>query len=139
MIKKIILTILIILFFVPSIYAERFYTTQEVIASVIAAEARGEGKKGLYAVANTIANRAKKYNKTPYEIVTQKNQFYGYTSKNRETLYLQCKEYADYLTKNILELKDITKGALYFRRFDEKKQEWHLTKLIQIGNHIFYR
>lgn len=137
--KKLTLTILTILLLASPIYAKRFYTVQEVVASVIAAEACGEGKKGMYAVANVITNRAKKYNMSPYEIVTQKNQFYGYTSKNREKLYLQCKEYTDYLAKNIMKLDDITKGALYFRRFDEKKRSWHLTMTIQIGNHIFYK
>lgn len=137
--NKLTLVILTILFISSPIHANRFYTVDEVVASVIAAESCGEGRRGMLGVANVIANRAKRYKKDPYEIVIQKNQFYGYTSKNREKLYCQCRQYANYLAQNIMKLDDITKGALYFRRFDEKKQEWHLTKTIQINDHIFYK
>ena len=97
----------------------------------------GEGCIGLYAVSNVIANRSKKWDKTPYEIVTQKNQFYGYTANNREELYNQGKDYCNYLAENILELDDITDGALYFRRVGEKKRSWHLKFCIKIKNHLF--
>ena len=136
--RKSILFILI--FFITSYaYCDRFYTPQEVVASVICAEAVGEGYVGMYTVANVIANRARKYNLTPYEVVIQKNQFYGYTNKNREELYNQGKEYCDDLTEDILNLPDITRGAIYFRRINEKKESWHLKRTIKIKNHIFYK
>lgn len=138
--KAIILIILWILFVTCYIaYGEEFYTPSEVVASVICAEAVGEGYIGLYGIANVISNRSKEWNKTPYEIVTQKNQFYGYTAKNREALYKQGKDYCDYLAENILELDDITKGALYFRTTDEKRQTWHTIFCIKIKHHIFYK
>ena len=120
-------------------YAERFYTPDEVVASVICAEAVGEGEVGLYAVSNVIANRARKYNMTSYEVVTQKNQFYGYTAENKEELYMQNKDYCDYLAKNIMTLDDITREAIYFRRIDERKRSWHLVFTIKIGKHLFYK
>ena len=138
--KAIILIILWILFVACYIaWGDTFYTIDEVVASTICAEAVGEGCVGLYAVSNVITNRSKKWNKTPYEIVTQRNQFYGYTAKNREELYKQEKDYCDYLAKNLLELDDITNGALYFRRIDEKKQSWHMRFCIKIKNHLFYK
>ena len=118
---------------------ERFYTPDEVVASVICAEAVGERYVGLYAVSNVVKNRANQYKISPYKVVTQKNQFYGYTNPNREKLYMQNKDYCDYLSKNLMKLDDITGGALYFRRVGEKKQSWHLKRTIKIKNHIFYK
>lgn len=139
--KKLILFIILLwLFtFVYVAYGASFYIPREVVASTICAEAVGEGYVGLYAVSNVIANRSRAWNKTPYEIVTQKNQFYGYTAKNREGLYKQEKDYCDYLAKNLLELNDITNGALYFRKANEKKRSWHETFCIKIKEHTFYK
>lgn len=138
--KTIIFVILLWLFmFCNLAWGERFYTLEETVASTICAEGVGEGFIGLYAISNVIKNRSEKYNKSPYEIVRQKNQFFGYTSKNRERLYNQGKFYCDYLSKNLLELDDITGGALYFRRVGEKKQKWHLRRTVKIGRHIFYK
>jgi spore germination cell wall hydrolase CwlJ-like protein len=111
----------------------------QVIAEVIAAEAGGEGYQGMYAVACTIANRSRLWRKTPYEIVTQKNQYYGYTAKNRHKLYLQVKPIVDKLAREIMRLKDITKGALYFRRQDERLFPWCKIETFRYKNHIFYK
>ena len=139
--KKLIILIIFlwIFMFCYLAWADRSYTPNEVVASTICAEAVGEGFIGLYAVSNAIANRSIKWDKTPYEVVTQKNQFCGYTSKNKEKLYNQGKDYCDYFSKNLLELDDITGGAIYFRKVGEKKQKWHLRRTIKIGNHIFYK
>ncbi len=109
------------------------------IAQVIASEGCSEGKIGLYLIANTIKNRSEQWNKTPYEIVTQSNQYYGLTSPNRIQLYNQCKDFSDELASKILELPDMTSGALYFRRPNEEKRMWHKTKTIRFKNHIFYK
>lgn len=140
-IKTLIISILtlIIYNFLLNITEGQEYSDQEIVASVICAEACGEGKLGMYAVANVIANRSKKWMKTPYKIVTQKSQFFGYTSINRDILYHQNKQYCDYLSKNLLELKDITKGALYFKTIKERKRTWHKEKTITIKNHEFYK
>lgn len=139
--KKYIIFIIVlwILMFCYISWGERSYSPDEVVASVIASEACGEKYVGMYAISNVIANRSKKYNRNPYEIVTAKNQFYGYTSKNREKLYLECKEYSDYLVANLMKLDDITDNALFFRKINEKKRSWHLIRTIKIGKHIFYK
>ncbi len=116
------------------------YSQQEIeVAKVICAESVGEGKIGMYGVSNVIANRCREYNMTPYEVVTKKRQFQGYTAKNKEKLFEQGKEVALELSKNILELKDIVDGALYFKREEEKIQKWHKEMTIKIKNHIFYK
>ena len=114
---------------------------EQIIAEVIAAEAGGEGERGLLAVACVIANRARAQGKTPYQIVTAKNQFYGLTAKNRIKLYHQVKLIADRLARDIMRLPDITGGALYFRTEKERLFPWTKpeNKTVKIGNHIFYK
>ena len=114
-------------------------TKLEVVASVISAEASGDGELGLYGVACVIANRCEKYNKTPYEVVTAKSQFSGYTAKNRLKRYSEVKDKADFLAENILYLTDITGGALYFKTKKEKLKPWHKVLTVKIGNHLFYK
>ena len=124
---------------IPTAYASRSYTLDEVVSSVISAEACGEGEVGMYAVANVIANRSRKYNMTPYQVVSKKNQFYGHTADNREELYNQCGHISDKLTAKIMELDDITDGAIYFRKVGERKRSWHMKFTIKIGKHLFYK
>lgn len=112
---------------------------EQIIAEVIAAEAGGEGERGLRAVACVIANRSRAQHKTPYQIVTAKNQFYGYTAKNRHRLYLQVKPIADRLARDIMQLPDITGGALYFRTEKERLFPWCKIRTVQINHHIFYK
>ena len=112
-----------------------------VIAKVICAEMCSEGNIAMQGVANTINNRMVQYNKTAYEIVTEKNQYYGHTNINRDKIFedKQCRETSLYLVKNITDLVDITNGALYFRVEDEKIQAWHNILTIKIGRIYFYK
>ena len=109
-----------------------------MVAKVIAAESCDQGGTGMAAVANVIANRAKAWHKTPYQIVTAKNQFFGYTNKNRDLIYKGCKETAEYLAQNLMSLPDITHGALYFRQPIERIQKWHGEETVRIREHIFH-
>ena len=111
----------------------------QIVAEVIAAEAADQDEIGLRAVACVIANRAKAQGVSPYVVVTARNQFFGYTAKNRHKLYLQVKPIADRLARDIMGLKDITGGALYFRRPDEKMFRWCKVETFRYKNHIFYR
>ena len=123
---------------VPNSMAE--YSKEEIeVAKTISMEACSEGNIGMYAVANVIANRSIKYNKTPFEIVSQKNQFVGYTHKNRNKRFKECKKESLILAYNILILKDITNNALYFKTKKEKIQKWHKIKTITIKNHEFWK
>ncbi len=40
---------------------------------------------------------------------------------------------------HIFNIKDITGGAIYFRKADEPKRKWHKIHTATIKNHIFYR
>ena len=113
----------------------------EVIASVIAAEACGEDPEGMELVAEVIANRARAWNKTPHEVVTAKNQFYGYTALNRARLYQSCHDTADRLAQAILEGRTghKTGGALYFLLEGEKIRSWHGARTIVYRKHTFYK
>ncbi len=111
----------------------------QILAEVIGAEACDQGINGLRAVANTIKNRAIRQHKTPYEIVTAKNQYYGYTAKNRHEIYLTCKAQADYVAKNLMTLPDLTDGALFFLLPGERVRVWHGKKTVTINSHTFYR
>ena len=110
-----------------------------VIAKVIAAEACGDGFEGMKAVANVIRNRAIKRRQPLIVVVTQPKQFYGYTASNRDRLYSQCKKDADYLSQNIMELDDITNGAMYFRQPSEPIYSWHGEETVRIKGHIFHK
>lgn len=136
-ITTIIVMIILIVCLNSKVYALDYET--QIIAEVIAAEAGGEGYQGMYAVACTIANRAKLWHKTPYQIVTQKNQYYGYTAKNRRFLYLRVCRTANLLAVNILSLQDVTNGALYFRRPNEPVFKWCKVETYRWKNHIFYK
>ena len=116
--------------------------TNQAIAETIAAEAGGEGFQGMQAVANVIANRARQQHKTPYQIVSQRKQFYGFNAKNRRKLYLQVKASADYLAANIMTLPDITGGATSFENINAfGKPSWakKMIKTVTINHHTFYR
>lgn len=116
---------------------ERKETT--TIAQVIASEGCGEGNTGMFYISNTIKNRSEQWNKTPYEIVTQPNQYYGLNNPNKIQLYNQCKEMADYFAENVLKLPDMIYGALYFRQPEEIRQKWHKEETKRYKNHIFYK
>jgi hypothetical protein len=110
------------------------------IASVIAAEAAGEGEIGMYAVACVIQNRMNKEKLSAKEIVNKHKQFFGATAKNRKKLYMSVKDVADSIASNIGKLKDITYGATHFeniRAFGTPK--WSKNQCAKIGNHVFYK
>ena len=111
----------------------------QALAVTIAAEAASHGYTGMYYVANTIANRAKRQGKTPYQIITARNQYYGYTATNRYKRYADVKAIADKLAAQIMVLPDRTGGATFFRQPNEKRCAWHRVETMRYKNHIFYR
>jgi spore germination cell wall hydrolase CwlJ-like protein len=112
------------------------------IARTIAAEACSEGITGMRLVAETINNRSKAQHKTPYQIISAKNQYYGYTAKTSYKLYDQCKASADQVTNELLagNTGDKTKGALYFiNPKTEKPFRWCKVLTYAFKNHVFYK
>lgn len=109
------------------------------VAATIAAEGCSEGRKGMLLVSNVIANRVRAWGRTPQQIVSQRNQFYGFTAKNRDKLYAQCKQQADFLAENLMFIDDQTEGALYFRQPNEAIRSWHGEETVRYKGHIFHR
>lgn len=112
------------------------------IARTIAAESCGEGLEGMSLVAETIRNRAKSQHKTPWQVISAKKQYYGYTAKNGAKLYRSCKAEADRVTAMLLNdtLPNKTDGALYFiNPKTEKPFKWCKTRTYAHKNHVFYR
>lgn len=111
------------------------------VAKVISAEMCSKGAIAMQGVANTIYNRMIKYNKTAFEIVVERNQYYGYTNKNKDKIFQNknCQQISLQLTNNIENLIDITNGALYFRMEGEKIQEWHKELTVKISQIYFYK
>ena len=136
--KSAMLTMVMVMIWAVIASAE---TPKEVIASTISAEACGEGKQGMIAVLNTMINRAEARGTSIYKEATRKNQYYGYTAKNRQRLYQQCKKQSDEIVDLGFagKLADITGGAVYFRTDSEPVYSWHRVKTVKIGQHIFYR
>lgn len=121
-----------------------FYCLNNTVAKVIAGEACGEGYKGMYAVACVIQNRAKIRNKSPYEIVTQKNQFASLHNPKLLLLYLPVIPITNYLSLRIGTLKDITKGATMFENIERFgfPKTWNRRKIVKtckIGRHTYFR
>lgn len=136
--KRIYLLLVFLLIFKSIAFAGSRETTE--IAKTIAAEATGEGYYGMYLVSNTIKNRAILFNKSPFEVVKQKSQYAGFTSKNREKLYNEVKKQADYLAENLMTLEDKTNGAIYFENINKYgKPYWCKIKTLEYKNHVFYK
>jgi len=114
---------------------------RQFVASVIAAEACGEGEVGMWLVAEVIYNRSVEWNKTPYEVVTAKNQFYGASASNRERLYAECKNGADRASNDVFNGSTgrLTDGALYFLAPGERLRGWHGDFTMAYKRHSFYK
>ena len=119
--------------------AAHAYQGQSIVAAVIAAEAANQGPRGMKLVAYTIANRARQQHKTPYQIVTARNQYYGYTAPHRNRLYFSVKATADRLAADIMTARDDSGGAIYFRQPREPRYSWHKVETLRYKNHIFYK
>lgn len=141
--KIVILSIvaLMVMFLVAGVASADCVGPCRDIAVTLSDEAGGEGEQGMRAVGSVIANRSKAWNKTPHQIVTAKNQFYGYTAKNRLLRYREVKPIADKIALEIMAgtIKDTVNGGLYFRTAKEKRFKWCKVETARVFNHIFYK
>jgi len=124
-----------------SLYYNYINYQQLIVAKVISAEACSAGNLVMLGVGSTIQNRMLAQNKSAYQIVTAKNQYYGYTNINRDKIFQdkQCRNTALFIAKNIQDLPDVTQGAVFFRFKNETKQTWHKTLTVIINNCEFYK
>jgi len=120
---------------------------EKIIAITILAEARGEGEKGMYAVAAVIAQRAFERKRTPSEICLKPYQFscwngYKKVKDLEHLLKVPQAKYAILIAKNIKLLsREFVGYANHYHNNKIKKPYWAKGKkpVKVIGNHIFYK
>jgi len=117
-----------------------------VVALTILAEARGEGKDGMAAVACVIAQRAENRSITPDQVCLQKWQFScwnGKTEQDLDHLYKSpMAEWALYLGENIRKMNRAKVGfADHYYADWIKEPYWAKGQkpVAVIGKHKFYR
>lgn len=121
----------------------------DYMARTVYGEARGEGTRGMQAVANVIMNRVKAggwYGASIKDVVLKPYQFscWNANDPNREKILnatpSQLKQ-ARVISEQVIEgiLPDITNGATNYHA-KSVKPYWaaSMTKTATIGNHIFY-
>lgn len=124
----------------------------DVVARTIWGEARGEGERGMHAVANVIINRAKKggwWGNTPVEVCLKPQQFSAW-NRNDPNFDLARKVTTDNAQfRTALQiagraiagtLPDITNGATHYFNPNVVMPAWAnaLSYIADIGNHRFY-
>ena len=152
MMKKIILTFAaaIVALTVFAGNGHKSFTTtnaEKIIAITILAEARGEGEKGMYAVAAVIAQRAFERKRTPTEVCLKKWQFSCWNGKKLKNLEHLLKvpqaKYALLLARNVSLLSRDYVGYAnhYHATWMKKKPYWAKGKkpVKTIGQHAFYK
>ena len=119
----------------------------DCLAENIYHEAGFESRQGKEAVALVTLNRTQdpRFPKDICGVVKQKTtsvcQFSWFcqnTSIRNKDVYDDAKDVAVYVYANYENLKDITKGALYYHA-DYVNPRWKLEKTTVIGRHIFYK
>ena len=151
MMKKIILTFAAVVVAL-TVFAgdghKHFKTTkaEKIVAITILAEARGEGTKGMYAVAAVIAQRANERKLTPSQVCLQRLQFSCWNGKSVKDLEHLLKvpqaKYALLLARNVSLLsREYVGFANHYHNNKIKTPYWAKGKrpVKIIGNHLFYK
>lgn len=124
----------------------------DCLADNIYHEAGYEPREGKEAVALVTLNRTQdpRFPKDICGVVKQKTTFaekivcqfswfcQNVKSPRNKEAYVEAREVAVYVYANYENLKDITKGALYYHA-DYVNPRWKLEKTTVIGRHIFYK
>ena len=117
-----------------------------IVASVLRAEAMGEGEKGMIAVAEVIRNRANESGKTPLQVVVKRNEFSSLNKTTPDRLYKKYSKAKPFpvalriaQTCYTNKLPGITKGATFY---DNKRNHPYWLSEVRlvavVGNHNFY-
>jgi len=103
-------------------------------------EARGEGMRGMHAVALVTMNRVKRRNKTVCEVVYEPRQFSWTSSATGDmidNIKAVRKAVANVMTNSV---SDFTKGATHYHA-NYVNPYWadDMQRTVVVGKHIFYR
>ena len=127
---------------------KHFKTTkaEKIVAITILAEARGEGTKGMYAVAAVIAQRANERKMPPSQVCLQRLQFSCWNGKSvkdlEHLLNVPQAIYALLLARNVSLLsREYVGFANHYHNNKIKTPYWAKGKrpVKIIGNHLFYK
>ena len=140
----------IILLLLPftGIADEALSRSERICALTILGEARGEGKRGMFAVACVIQQRSAQRKLSPDKVCLEPSQFDTWTGKKERDLWhlwkakemMYARELARYLCRDDVCLRDITNGADHFCT-TKSNPYWVKGKkpVAIIGNHKFFR
>lgn len=135
-------TTLVILLTACVLFAQDSEKQEKVIAATILAEARGEGKAGMYGVACVIQQRAVNKKITAEKVCLQKAQF---SCNNNGVQYnlldLPEAEYAMFLAKNLarLDLTFVGNATHYHTKTVAPNWSKGKTPTKEIRNHKFFK
>lgn len=117
-----------------------------LVAAILLGEARGEGPKGITAVADVIRNRCIARRMTPVEVVTQRLQFSSLrpglvADMRREAQWPVAVLLARQLHTDPTRIPSLTRGATHFESSIGEPPYWALGRkpTVKIGNHSFYK
>tara|TARA_Y100000310_G_scaffold278801_1_gene297528 strand:- start:928 stop:1548 length:621 start_codon:yes stop_codon:yes gene_type:complete len=147
-------------------YVKHPFSAQQIVAHTIFREARGEGEKGMYAVACVIQQRAKNRKMNLVEVCLQKKQFSYWNDSSREgNVYRRSpfntrdawltyrntpRSSPSFKYSNALAHEMLYKNKKLDQRVTGNADHYHnlqvkpywadkKKKTVQIKNHIFYR
>ena len=115
------------------------------VITTVYGEARGESLRGQAMVAQVIRNRveANRWPGSYCGVVRQPRQFDGYKARGRTHVDSQAWARAAYMTANVLnqrlDLGRCGRATHFHATYVRPAWSYKLTRLCQVGNHIFYR
>ncbi len=125
---------------------------QELLATVIWAEARGEGHCGMVAVGLVIWNRHLAWRKTIQDVILGKNQFSSFNNgipavPPNDPTYPDCLNIAAQILTG--KVADITNGSCYYANLETANSAWFTDTIVsdksehpmtaKIKSHTFFR
>jgi len=137
-----------VLFFMVAIqcYAADLTKEQQIVAITILAEARGEGYKGMTAVAGVIKQRSVERKISPSAVCLQKYQFSCWNNKKisqlKNLLNVPQAEHAIFLAKNLDRIdREMLGFANHYYADYIKAPYWAKGKkpTMKIGKHLFFK
>jgi spore germination cell wall hydrolase CwlJ-like protein len=124
---------------------------QKMVAAVLLAEARGDGKRGMTAVAEVIRTRAdsKAWSKSPLAVIQERKQFSSvngttvgklHAKMQKSRLYPVALRISRTMYNTPEKLPGYAQGATHFARYDANPY-WALGRkpVARVGQHLFYK